>query len=223
MVAVPTGGERQVIHPAGVVDRQSLQLRHQDAATRCSSSGLVSRNGKDNSVVEGDMTDADQDGPRQRRARSSKAAGMTFDNVVASRVYITDGTKFQEMNKAYVTYFPKEPPARATVIAPLLGPQYQVEITLTASSAAEAGVHHAGRRRHARQAEPDAEQRHQGRQPPLRGRAARQQRRDQGQHRAQTKEMMARVERTHEGWRASAGATWSTASSTSPTSTTSTR
>ena len=28
--------------------------------------GLVSRNGKDNSVVEGDMTDADQDGARQR-------------------------------------------------------------------------------------------------------------------------------------------------------------
>ena len=27
----------------------------------------------------------------------------------------------------------KEPPARATVVAPLMGPQYQVEITLTAS------------------------------------------------------------------------------------------
>ena len=54
--------------------------------------------------------------------------------MVASRVYITDGPKFQEMNKAYVPYFPKDPPARATVIAPLLGPQYQVEITLTASS-----------------------------------------------------------------------------------------
>ena len=61
-------------------------------------------------------------------------AGMTFDNVVASRVYITDGTKFQEMNKTYTTYFTSKPPARATVIAPLTGPQYQVEITLTASS-----------------------------------------------------------------------------------------
>jgi 2-iminobutanoate/2-iminopropanoate deaminase len=38
------------------------------------------------------------------------------------------------MNKAYTTFFTKEPPARATVIAPLMGPQYQVEITLTASS-----------------------------------------------------------------------------------------
>src|SRR5688500_18272882 len=59
---------------------------------------------------------------------------MTFDNVVSSRIYITDGTKFQEMNKVYTTYFTKEPPARATVIAPLMGPQYQIEITLTASS-----------------------------------------------------------------------------------------
>ena len=54
--------------------------------------------------------------------------------MVASRVYITDGTKFQEMNKTYTTYFTKQPPARATVIAPLMGPQYLVEITLTASS-----------------------------------------------------------------------------------------
>jgi 2-iminobutanoate/2-iminopropanoate deaminase len=52
---------------------------------------------------------------------------------VSSRVFITDGSKFQEMNKAYTPYFPKDPPARATVIAPLMGPQYQVEITLTAS------------------------------------------------------------------------------------------
>ena len=37
------------------------------------------------------------------------------------------------MNKVYTTYFTKEPPARATVVAPLMGPQYQVEITLTAS------------------------------------------------------------------------------------------
>ena len=51
-----------------------------------------------------------------------KAAGMSFDNVVSSRVYITDGTRFQEMNKTYQTYFTKDPPARATVIAPLMGP-----------------------------------------------------------------------------------------------------
>ena len=58
---------------------------------------------------------------------------MGFEHVVSSRVFITDATKFQEMNKAYVPYFPKDPPARATVVAPLMAPQFQVEITLTAS------------------------------------------------------------------------------------------
>ena len=36
------------------------------------------------------------------------------------------------MNKAYVPNFPKNPPARATVIVGLPGPQYKVEITMTA-------------------------------------------------------------------------------------------
>src|SRR5204862_3569238 len=38
------------------------------------------------------------------------------------------------MNEAYRTYFPAEPPARATIRAALAGPQYSVEITFIASS-----------------------------------------------------------------------------------------
>ena len=132
MVAVPTGGERTVIHPADWMkspNPYSYGIRSGDWLFL---SGLVSRNGKDNSVVEGDL-------PTQTKTTLDnagqilKAAGMSFDNVVSSRVYITDGTKFQDMNKVYQTYFPKDPPARATVVAPLMGAQYQVEITLTAS------------------------------------------------------------------------------------------
>src|SRR5688572_9897997 len=132
MVAVPNGGERVVLHPSDWIkspNPYSYGIRSGDTLFLA---GLVSRNGKDNSVVEGDM-------PTQTKTvldnagQILKAAGMSFDNVVSSRVYITDTTKFQEMNKAYVPYFAKEPPARATVVAPLMGPQYQVEITLTAS------------------------------------------------------------------------------------------
>ena len=133
MVAIANGGDRQVIHPAAWMKSPNPYSYGIKSGTTLFLSGLVSRNGKDNSVVEGDMTAQTRtvlDNARDILAQ----AGMTFDNVVASRVYITDGTKFQEMNKAYVTYFTKEPPARATVIAPLMGPQYQVEITLTASS-----------------------------------------------------------------------------------------
>ena len=133
MVAIPNGGERQVIHPKAWMTSPNPYSYGIKSGTTLFLSGLVSRNGKDNSVVEGDMTAQTKtvlDNARDILAQ----AGMTFDNVVASRVYITDGSKFQEMNKTYVTYFTKEPPARATVIAPLMGPQYQVEITLTASS-----------------------------------------------------------------------------------------
>ena len=64
-----------------------------------------------------------------------KAAGMGFEHVVSSRVFITDVKNFQAMNDVYRTYFPKDPPARATVVAPLMGPQFQVEITMTAVNA----------------------------------------------------------------------------------------
>ena len=133
MVAIPNGGNRQVIHPASWMKSPNPYSYGIKTGSTLFLSGLVSRNGKDNSVVEGDLTTQAKTVLDNAREILS-AAGMTFDNVVSSRIYITDNTKFQEMNKVYTTYFTKEPPARATVIAPLMGPQYQIEITLTASS-----------------------------------------------------------------------------------------
>jgi 2-iminobutanoate/2-iminopropanoate deaminase len=133
MVAIPNGGNREVIHPAAWMKSPNPYSYGIKTGSTLFLSGLVSRNGKDNSVVEGDLTTQAKtvlDNAREILA----AAGMTFDNVVSSRIYLTDNTKFQEMNKVYTTYFTKDPPARATVIAPLMGPQYQIEITLTASS-----------------------------------------------------------------------------------------
>ena len=82
-----------------------------------------------------------------------KAAGMSFDNVVSSRVFITDGTKFQEMNKTYTTYFTEgsagtRDGGRAADGAAVSGRDHADRV-----AAAEAGVHDAGRRRHAGQAE----------------------------------------------------------------------
>ena len=132
MIAIPNGGERVVIHPSDWIkspNPYSYGIRSGDTLFLA---GLVARNGKDNSVVEGDMTTQTK-AVLDNAGQILKAAGMSYENVVSSRVFITDGTKFQEMNKAYTAYFPKSPPARATVIAPLTGPQYQIEITLTAS------------------------------------------------------------------------------------------
>ena len=159
-------------------------------------SGLVSRNTKDNQPVEGDVTTQTK-AVMATAGELLKAAGFGFEHVVTSRVYHHRRRRLPgDMNQDYTPSFPKNPPARATVVAGLPGPTYKVEMTMTAVSGAEAGVHDAGRRWHARQAEPDAEQRHQGRQPPLRLGHSRQQRREQGQHEAQTKEALARIERT---------------------------
>ena len=133
MVAVPNGGERQVIHPASWMKSPNPYSYGIKTGSTLFMAGLVSRNGKDNSVVEGDLgTQAKTVLENAREILT--AAGMTFDNVVSARVYITDATKFQEMNKVYTSYFTKEPPARATVVAPLMSPANQIEITLTASS-----------------------------------------------------------------------------------------
>lgn len=132
MIAVPNGGERVVIHPSDWIkspNPYSYGIRSGDTLFLA---GLVARNGKDNSVVEGDMTTQTK-AVLDNAGAILEAAGMNFEHVVSSRVFITDATKFQEMNKAYVPYFPKDPPARATAVAPLMAPQFQVEITLTAS------------------------------------------------------------------------------------------
>lgn len=49
-----------------------------------------------------------------------QAAGTSMENVVSTTVYLTDLDNFEAMNEAYVRYFTKDPPPRATVQAGLL-------------------------------------------------------------------------------------------------------
>ncbi len=44
-----------------------------------------------------------------------KEAGSTLKNVLKTTVYMTDLTKFAEMNATYETFFQDNPPARTTV------------------------------------------------------------------------------------------------------------
>lgn len=130
-VAIPTGGERVAITPAGwsTANPYSYAIKSGDSLFLA---GMVSRGVKDNQPIDGDMT-AQMNTIMANAGELLKAAGFGFEHVVANRVYITDGTKFGEMNKAYVPHFPKDPPARATTIVGLPGPQYQVEVTMTAN------------------------------------------------------------------------------------------
>jgi 2-iminobutanoate/2-iminopropanoate deaminase len=61
------------------------------------------------------------------------AAGVTFDNVVKTTVYLADMNDFAAMNEAYASYFPSPAPARATVQAARLPRDARVEVDVIAS------------------------------------------------------------------------------------------
>ncbi len=61
-----------------------------------------------------------------------KAAGMAPSGVVSVQVYLTDASRFQQMNAVYTGYFKDPRPTRTTVVvAKLVGPG-NIEITVTA-------------------------------------------------------------------------------------------
>ena len=130
VIAVPTGGERKIISPAGWSTANPYSHAIQSGDTLFIS-GQVSRDPKSNTPIEGDVTTQ----VKTIFANTSEilaAAGFAMSDIVANRVYLTDVATFGEMNKAYVPNFPTAPPARATVIVGLPGPQYRVELTSTA-------------------------------------------------------------------------------------------
>jgi len=131
-VGIVNGAERMVVHPSDWVRSPAPYNYGIKSGDTLFMSGLVSRNGKDNTNVKGDMT-AQTKTILDNGAAVLKQAGMSFADVVASRVYITDQANFQAMNAAYRSYFTAgSMPARATVKAGLTSPDYVVEITMVA-------------------------------------------------------------------------------------------
>ncbi len=61
------------------------------------------------------------------------AAGMTFENVVKSTIFIKDMNQFSDINAVYATYFdPETAPARETVEVSNLPKFVNVEISMIA-------------------------------------------------------------------------------------------
>jgi len=134
VIAVANGNERRVVHPATWIkspNPYSYAIRSGDMLFLA---GLVARNGRDNSFVDGDVG-AQTKVVLDNAAELLRAAGMGPEHVVSSKVYLTDLAAFQQMNTAYRSFFSASPPARATVKAGLAGPQANVEITMVASAA----------------------------------------------------------------------------------------
>ncbi len=61
-----------------------------------------------------------------------KAAGVDYDNVVKTTIFLNDMNNFVHVNEVYSGYFTKEFPARATIQAQRLPKDANVEISLEA-------------------------------------------------------------------------------------------
>ena len=92
MIAVPDGGERKIITPAGWSTANPYSYAIQTGDTLFMS-GLVSRGAKDNQPVEGDVT-TQMNTIFANADELLKAAGFAMADVVANRVYLTDGATF---------------------------------------------------------------------------------------------------------------------------------
>jgi 2-iminobutanoate/2-iminopropanoate deaminase len=83
------------------------------------------------SLVEGSI------GDRTRRcldnlAIVAAAAGASLEDAVRMGIYVTDISTFKDVNEAYGTYFPADPPARSTIgVASLpLGADVEIDAIL---------------------------------------------------------------------------------------------
>ncbi|OFV79551.1 MAG: hypothetical protein A2Y78_06225 [Acidobacteria bacterium RBG_13_68_16] len=61
-----------------------------------------------------------------------EAAGYSLENVVSCQVFLADMDDFTAMNTVYAGYFPRQPPARATVEVAELPRDARIEISAVA-------------------------------------------------------------------------------------------
>jgi 2-iminobutanoate/2-iminopropanoate deaminase len=132
-VAVPAGAPREVLHPPGWARSPRPYSYIVRAGDLVFFSGLLSRRGRDDAVVPGPAS-LQTATILENAGTLLRTAGLSFDDVVAARVFLTDESLFDSMNDEYRKVFPVEPPARATAITGLMGAEAFVEISLIASS-----------------------------------------------------------------------------------------
>ena len=123
-VAARAQAARQAVVPAGGSASATLTpgIRYGDVLYVSGQLG-TSRTAPDSTIQ----------GQTQRALESVKAvveaAGSTMGNVLKCTVFLVNVADFQGMNSEYTKFFPKEPPARSTVVvAALVSPTAKVEI-----------------------------------------------------------------------------------------------
>ena len=95
--------------------------------------GTTARNAK-GQIVGTDMTTQ----ARQvfdNLAATLKQTGTSLQNVASTTVYLRNAADFAAMDEVFGAYFPKDPPARTTVMTNLVSPDALIEISMVAIAA----------------------------------------------------------------------------------------
>jgi reactive intermediate/imine deaminase len=93
--------------------------------------GAVAFNDRGEIVGKGDIRAQTKQALENIKALVEEAGGSLID-VAQTTVYLTDFANGAGMNEVYRTYFPVDPPARATVRVDLGHPDFLIEIQATA-------------------------------------------------------------------------------------------
>lgn len=68
----------------------------------------------------------------EKISKTLQAVGSSLDKVLKVTVYLGDASYFDEMNKIYQQYFPKDQPARTTIVVGFINPKIKVEVDVIA-------------------------------------------------------------------------------------------
>ncbi len=90
-------------------------------------SGQIPVDPKTGAIVDGDIT-AQADQSMRNVAALLKAAGLGFEHVARTTVFLADMDDFAAMNVVYAKYIVNPPPARATVQVARLPRDVKIEI-----------------------------------------------------------------------------------------------
>jgi aminoacrylate peracid reductase len=138
-IALPHKEPREVIRPAGWLPSPNPYSYAIRSTYSVYLSGLVSRNPRDNTVIEGDA--ASQTRVIFENARELlQACGLQIRDIIHTRLFVTDRVYLTSVDAIYREYFPREPPARLTMVTPLMNPKHLVEITMYATKTQPRGL-----------------------------------------------------------------------------------
>ncbi len=138
-IALPAQEPREAIKPLGWLASPNPYSYAIRTGYSVYLAGLVSRNPRTNTMIEGDA--AMQTRVIFENARELlQSCGLQIRDIVFTRLYVTDRAYLTTVDTIYREYFPREPPARLTMVTPLMNPKHLVEITMYATKTQPRGL-----------------------------------------------------------------------------------